>query len=177
MTGGKSGSIPGLKPTGGISTRGNRGASSPNHAAARTPEKEGLEKRERSDTQKVLDRLDGIEKRLESKIDDVINSQEFSTSELNEKIAENERERLVQDEQIGALKDTTSGVSVQLKVQGVRLAEVEAKIERIERERRRNTLIIDGVTEKVGEVTATILDNLCKDLQIGVNAGSCTAIF
>ena len=37
--------------------------------------------------------------------------------------------------------------------------------------------MIDGVPDKEGEVTTSVIDNLCKDLQINLNAGACTAIF
>ena len=175
MTGGKGGNIPAPKLTRGVSTRGNRPAGSPKNPLPGTPTRGSSPKNDKSDTQRVLDRLDSIEKRLEAIIDEAIISQEFSSSQLKAQITENEKKGLVQDEQIGALKEATSGATVQLKVHGLRLTEIENKIERIEK--RMNTLIIDGVQEKDGEVTASIVDDLCKDLQIRINASSCVAIF
>ena len=176
MTGGK-----GVKPAAhrvpeGILTRGGRATGIPKMATPETPKRETPTK-EKNDFQRVLDKLDGIETRLEAKIGDAIKSQEFVSSQLKGKITESEKKSLVQDEQISALNDESSGVKVQLRVHGSRLAEVEAKIERIERDKRRNVLVIDGVHEREGEFTATIFDRVCRDLQINLTAAVCTAIF
>ena len=160
----------------GISTRASKPTNIPRPASPGTP-RMGSEKKDPTDIQRVLDRLDGIEERLEAKIDNVIANQELATHNLTERIDKTEGEALVQSEHISALKDDTSGVKVQLKVHGARLTDLENKIERLEREKRRSTLVIEGIQETEGEVTSTIVDRALTDLQVGFRSRDCTAVF
>ena len=84
---------------------------------------------------------------------------------------------MVLDDPVGALNDTSDGHKVQLKVHGTRLTDNEHKIERIERERRRSTLVIDGVVEKEGEALGDIVNKVFGDLHLGFQANVCAAIF
>ena len=79
MTGGKGGKIPVLKPAEGITTRGSRAANLPKAESPRTPRNMETQDKKASDFQRVLEKLDGIESRLESKIDDAIKGQEMSS--------------------------------------------------------------------------------------------------
>ena len=137
------------KPSG-IPTRGslrNRTSAGTNMATTpkspRTPNS-NQPNRDPTDIERILNRLDSIEKRLESKIEDAIQSQELSSGNLSHKFTKVESKSLVLEERISVLNDRSEGASVQLKVHGARITEIEAKIKRIERERRRNVLIIDG---------------------------------
>ena len=134
-------------------------------------------KRGPKDIERVLDRLDKIETRLEAKIGDVITSQEISANNLEERFKKTEDKGLVLEERVGALKDRSDGTSVQLKVHGARITDIENKIERLERERRRNILIIDGLPEKEREYPKDPVNRLFTDLQVGFTADACTAIF
>ena len=127
----------------GIVTRAGKTSSIPKPRALGTPKMEEKQKSS-TDIQRVLDRLDSIETSLEAKIDDVISSQELTGEKTSERIKKTEDAVLVNTEHVSVLKDDTKGVKVQLKSHGARLAELEDKIERIEREKRRTTLIIEG---------------------------------
>ena len=109
MPGGKSGKNQVPKAPEGILTRGGRTTGIPRPSSPGTP-KMASPQQKANDTQRVLDKLDGIEKRLEAKIDDAIKSQEFSSSQLKENLKKNDEKFLVQDERISALKEDTSGV-------------------------------------------------------------------
>ena len=173
MAGGKGETKPRPRTPSGITTRAVRPTNIPVTTSPGTPKTQ----RDPTDIQRVLDRLDSIEDSLETKIDGVIESHEFTAKQMNEKIDKTVNSGLVQAEQIGALKEESSGHTVQLKVHGLRLSELEEKIERLERERRRNVLVIEGVKEKVGEVTSTIVEKAFEDLQVGFKTEVCTAIF
>ena len=176
MTGGKDGNKPIQRTPSGIVTRAGRPSNSQRQPTPGTPKMESALK-EPSDLQKVLDRLDSVKETLETKIDDVIKNQEVTEKNLSDRVTKTEQGNLVQSERISALKDDASGFRVQLKVQGARLTDVEDKIERLERERRRNILIIEGHIEKEGEDTRAIVDKALSDLQVGFRSGDCTAVF
>ena len=159
----------------GVGTRASKPSNIPRSATPGTP-KMGSEKKDPTDLQRVLDRLDSIEGSLEAKIDNVIANQELATNNLNERIKKTEDGALVQTERVSALKDESCGVKVQLKVHGARLADIENKIERLEREKR-STLVIEGLQENEGEITGSIVDGVLTDLQVGFRAKDCTAVF
>ena len=176
MTGGKEDSKPNNRTPSGIVTRGSKPSSIPRPGTPGTP-KMGDVQRDPRDTQRILDRLDSIEDALEAKIDDAIKSQEIATGNLGDRVTKIEKDSLVQAEHVGALKDDTCGVKVQLKVHGARITDLEDKIERLEREKRRNILVIEGLKEQNGEVTSVLVDKALSDLQVGFKSRDCTAIF
>ena len=90
-----------------------------------------------TDTQKVLDRLDKIEKSLEAKIDASIQSQEFTSKQLTDKIDKFEVANTQVHNKINAVKGENAGIKAQLKVHGTRLLELEDRIKLIERKRGR----------------------------------------
>ena len=176
MNSGKEGNKSDPRKTSGIGTRSSKPSGIPRLPTPGTPKME--EKLNHpTDLQRILDRLDGVENRLEAKIGDVITNQEMATEGLKKKIKETEDKSLVHSEHIDALREETNGTKVQLKVQGVRLTELEDKIERIERDKRRNILVIEGLPEKDGEVTRGLIEKTFTDLQLGFKAGDCVAIF
>ena len=179
MSSGKEGNKSNPRNLSGIGTRASKQSSIPRPLTPGSPATLKMEGKQSdlTDVQKILDRLDGVETSLEAKIDDVMKNQELATAGLKDRVTKNEGEFLVQTERISALKDEMLGANVQLKVHGTRLSDLEEKIERIERERRRNILVLDGIVEKEGENTSTIVDKAFSDLQVGFKARDCTAVF
>ena len=129
------------------------------------------------DTQTVLDRLDKIEVSLQTKIDASIQSQEFSAKQLTDKMELIESTTTQVRAKTSKLEEDNIGVKVQLNVHGTRLHELEDKIKQIERKRRRNILIIEGLEEKEGERANIVLDKIFEDLNVGYKADICTAVF
>ena len=84
---------------------------------------------------------------------------------------------LVHSKHIIALRDESSEVKVQLKVRGARITDIEYKLEKLEREKKRTTPIIDRVNEVDGEITSMIVDRSLADLQVGFTSADCTAVF
>ena len=129
------------------------------------------------DIQKVLDRLDTIEVSLQTKIEASIQSQEFSAKQLSDKIEKVEVANDKVHQKCDTADEERAGIRAQLKVQGTRLQEIEEKIEQIEREKRRNILVIEGVQEKEGEKVMEIVNKIFGDLNLGFGAEICTGIY
>ena len=129
------------------------------------------------DVQKVLDRLDNVKESLEAKIDASIQSQEYTAKQLTDRITKIEESNSQAHTKFEKLNEDNTGVSAQLKVHGTRLNELEDKIEQIERERRRNILVIDGLLEREGERTTEVLKKVFNDPKVEFTTNVCTAIF
>ena len=104
---------------------------------------------------KILNKLDA----LDTKIDD-------TKDHLSQRIDNNIAKTDQLAEKCNEVKDEAAGLKTQATVHGVRLDELEAKIEQLEREKRRTTLIIDGVQEEQGEDTADIVDQIFEDIGV-----------
>ena len=148
----------------GNAATGGRGASTPKSTPV-------------ADIQKVLDRLDKIEESLEAKIVASIQSQEFTSKQLSDKITNVEIANSQAHAKCDKVEEDSKGIRVQLKVHGSRLQELEDRIELIERERRRNVLVIDGLAEKEGERTREVVRRIFEDLNVEFEASVCTGIF
>ena len=86
---------------------------------------------------KILSKLDTLDTKIET-----TNTQVREGFEGN-----NEKtDRLSED--CAKVKVTTDGLKTQVTVHGTRLTDLEAKVEQLERERRKTTLVIDGVEEE-----------------------------
>ena len=125
----------------------------------------------------VLDRLDDVKESLEAKIDASILSQEFSVKQLTDKIKSVEKSTTQAHEKGDMLKEENLGLKARLNTHGTRLCEIEERIEQIERERRRNILIIDGLIENEGERISEVLDRIFVDLKVEFTAKICIAVF
>ena len=112
-----------------------------------------------ADLQTILDKIDVSTKQLTESID--------ASSERTEKIAEEQKRT----------KEVTDGLKTQVRVQGVRLSDVEDKIEQLERDKRRSTLIIEGVHEVEGESVSEIVDGIFKDVGVSYTTRACVNIF
>ena len=64
-----------------------------------------------------------------------------------------------------------------MSVYGLRLTDLEAQIEKLERERRRSTLKIDGVKEDENKETAEVVAQIFKDVGVDYGTRGCINIF
>ena len=135
----------------------------------RTPETPDKGK---TDMQIILEKLGKLDK-----IDESITAQETAVTQLTEKLESINAECRVNKETVNEVKSETAGVKAQVRVHGTRLADIEDKIEFLERERRRNVLIIDGVKEEEGENTRAIVIRAFTDLELDFDVGVCFTIF
>ena len=75
------------------------------------------------------------------------------------------------------VKKVTKGLKTQLSVHGTCITDVEDKIENLERERRKTTLIIDGVEESTTEDTTEIVERIFKDIGVTYNTRVRTNVY
>ena len=90
--------------------------------------------------QEILNKLDKLEQLdvLEERID-------TSTKQLTEKIEESNEKTERLSSEYTEVKVDAAILKTQVSIHGLRLNDLEAKIEQLEREKRRTTLVIDGV--------------------------------
>ena len=89
----------------------------------------GAKSESAKDIQTVLDRLDKIEKSLEAKIDNSIQSQEFAAKQLTDNIKKVESSTLQAHEKSDKLAEESIGIKAQLRVHGTQLLEREKEEE------------------------------------------------
>ena len=119
-----------------------------------------------ADIQRVIDKLDGVEDRIE-----------FSTKQLTDKIqASIDRTEKI-EEDCTQVKVVTKSLKTQLSVHGTGLTDVEDKIEKLERERRKTTLIIDGVEESETEDITKTVDNIFQDVGVSYSTKASVKIY
>ena len=118
-----------------------------------------------------------ILRKLDTKLDNLDDRIEFSTNELKDKIDDsNSKVDRIADE-AAKVKDVTTGLRVQVNVQGTRLSTLEAKIEQLEREKRKNTLVIEGVEEIDDEDVAATVENVFKEVGVTFTTQVCINIY
>ena len=107
---------------------------------------------------KILTKLDGLDNKIES-----------TKVHLSKRIDNNNAKTDKVTEDCAKVKVESAGLKAQMSVHGIRLSELEAKIEQFEREKRRTTLIIDGVEDLEDEDTAEIVEEIFKDIGVDYN--------
>ena len=154
------------KPIRGGGARGGRAPLTPV-----TPEvKKATEKK--TDMQIILEKLGKLDK-----IDESITAQEFTVSQIKDKLQKIEEKCEKTNEDSKQVREESAGVKTQVRIHGARLSEIEDRIEQLERERRRNVLLIEGVKEKEREIVKEVVNKAFEDLQVGFDSGVCVSVF
>ena len=73
--------------------------------------------------------------------------------------------------------EVAEGLRMRSTIHGARLAEVEKKIEQLEREKRRNIIIIEGVPESEDIPSPEIVDKLFGDLNLTFDTLVCDRVY
>ena len=129
------------------------------------PTEEGQNK-DSENIAKILLKLDGLDGKIES-----------TKLHLSERIDGNNAKVDQIAEETAKVKATTSGIKTQVTVHGLRLSELESKIEQLEREKRKTTLIIDGVKEGDTEDPADIVEAVFKDVGVDYTTRVCVNLY
>ena len=132
----------------------------------------GAADHDKSDIQKILKKLDKLDK-----IEESMTVQETAVTQITDKLGQMNTKCEDNERDCKQVREETAGVKIQVKVHGMRLTEVEHKVELLKRERRRNILIIDGIAEKEGEKVKEVVGKAFEDLQVQFGTGICSAIF
>ena len=113
-----------------------------------------------------LDKLDDLEVRIDT-----------STKQLTDQIEANNKKTDALSKICNEVKDETTVTKTQLSVYGLRLSELETKIEQLERERRRNNLVIDGLKEVEGEDIAELVKRVFREVGVVYDTSACTNLY
>ena len=138
-----------------------------------------LDKTKEGGIDKILSELG----RLNAKIDGIkdemregFNSSDFSVKELGDKVQTAVNRTEACNEQIKEISDTTAGLKTRSEVHGTRLSAIERRIEQIEREKRRNILIVEGAPESEENPSPEIINSLFRDLKLNFDSLVCDRI-
>ena len=139
---------------------------------------------EASGIEKILVTLSRMDRKFESKLDDLkkevregLQSTDFKIGEIQTKVDRNETKCEANKEKIKAMADTSEGLKTKSTVHGLRLIELEDKIEMIERERRRNIIIVEGVQESEDKPSPEVIEELFMDLKVDMDSTVCDRIY
>ena len=152
--------IDGHKTPNGVQTRGTtRPPSSHDPDLGSEDELIGNSSTDSANIAKILVKLDTPDDKIESTKNHLSDRIDGSNAKAEETANECQKVKVV-----------TSGLKQQLTVHGTRLGDLESKIEQLERERRKTSLVIDGVKEQDDEDVATTVADIFRDL--GVDYGT-----
>ena len=129
---------------------------------------------------KILSKLSVLDNSLGGLTREVregLQSVEYKVGELGDKVKENEKKCEDAKEKAREFSETASGLKTRSAVQGARLNELERKIEQLERDKRRNLIIIEGVEEDENNPSPEIVDLLFQDLKVGFDLLVCDRIY
>ena len=133
---------------------------------------------------KILETLSRMDSKFESKFDDLkkevregLLATEFKVNELQNIIDTSVEKSKNNEKKIQDVADSTEGIKTRSTIHGLRLAELEDKIEMIERERRRNVIIIEGVPEAEENPSPEVVEDLFGDLKIDLDSTACDRIY
>ena len=101
---------------------------------------------------------------------------EFKIAELDDKVKAAKTTCEEKKETIREVTDT-AGLKTRSEVHGARLTGIEQKIEQVERVKRRNIIIVEGVRESENNLSPEIVEQLFRDLKLGFNTLVCDRIY
>ena len=129
---------------------------------------------------KILARFDGLEteiKSVKSTVDEGIRAQEFNSKQAEDKLQKHISDYTETKEEVSSLASETDGLKTRMTFQNFRLTEIEEKIEYLERERRKNMLLIEGVPEDSKVPSPEIVETLFADLKLNFDTHVCDRIY
>ena len=129
--------------------------------------------------EKILARFDVIDSEMKAitlKVDEGIKAQEFNTQQIEDKLKEHISDCQETRREVDSIGKEADGLRARVNFQGFRLTDVERRIEQLEREKRRNIMIIEGVLEKEGVFSPGIVDELFVDLKLDFDSLVCERI-
>ena len=172
----------------------------PGQGKSKLPKPEGTPKSPKTDTiesdeeepdvaqstvlEKILLRFDGLESELKMKITTVqtsveegIKAQEFNSKQLEDQIQKHTADLDITKREVKTLGKESDGLQARVTFQNFRLTELELKIEQLERERRRNFMIIEGVEDDEVTTSPEIVDQLFADLKLDFDSHVCDRVY
>ena len=156
------------------------GKSTAGDAGPTVSDDESSEVTQSSALEKILARFDSVETEIRSvkdTVDEGIRAQEFNASQFEDKLKQHVADCVKTSEVIESLREDTDGLQARASYQSFRLTDLEIKIEQLERERRKNLMIVEGVVETEGVHSPDIIDDLFADLKLDFDSHVCDRIY
>ena len=121
--------------------------------------------------------MDGKFDELKTEVREAIQAVDHKVGLVEERIDTVTKKSDKNEERLKEVADASEGLRVRSSVHGSRLADVEKKIERLEREKRKNLIIIEGVPESEENPSPEIVDLLFRDLKLDFDTLVCDRIY
>ena len=137
---------------------------SPGQRSPRNPTKpeESGKSKDSENIAKILEKLDNIDS-TNRHLSDRIDGSNVKVDQVMEETAK--------------VKATTTGIKTQVTVHSLRLSELENRIEQLECEKRKTTLVIDGLEEGDNEDLTDLVDAIFRDVGVDYNTRVCVNIY
>ena len=124
------------------------------------------EKDTKSSSEEILLRLESKLEQLNKKIDDSIKLQEFNYESICGKLKTQEEKAKKVNEKIDSISKKLKDAEIKQKSQARQFKELEGKIEQLEREKRKKSIVIEGVKETPENTAENVIIDLFRDLEI-----------
>ena len=143
-------------------------------------DRDGADVTQSSALDKILARFDKMDLEIISvkdTVDEGIKAQEFNAKQMEDKLQDHVTACKITKQEVKSLGEETDGLRARVNYQGFRLSDVEKKIEQLERERRKNIMIIEGVVENEEIPSPEIVDSLFEDLNLNFDSHVCDRVY
>ena len=137
-------------------------------SAMATNEAETMSK---SEKENILRRLEEKLETVNKKIDDCLRLQEFNFKQLSDKVKVQEDKIEKADAKIENLSKKLTNSEIKRESQSDKFKELEDKIEQLERDKRKKTIVIEGVKESKENTPENVIIDLFRD--VGMERGIC----
>ena len=135
------------------------------------------EKDTKSSNEEILLRLESKLEQVNKKIDEGIKLQEFNYENICEKLKVQEEKSRKSQKEIDQLSKSLKDAVIKQKSQARHFKELEDKIEQLEREKRKKTILIEGVKETPENSPENIIIDLFRDIEVERGIGDIDAFF
>ena len=122
--------------------------------------------------------------RIDTKFDDFklemregLHSTEFKINEVSDKLETQVVKTVEASEKMQVMSETTEGLKTRSTVHGLRITELEMKIEQLEKDKRKNIIIVEGVPESEGKPSPEVIEELFTDLKVNYDTLVCDRIY
>ena len=110
-------------------------------------------------------------------VDEGIRAQEFNAKQLEDRLVKHIEDHAKTKHEVKVVCKETDGLRARMSYHGYRLTELEIRIEQLERERRKNIMLIEGVVEDEGTSSPEIVDQLFLDLKLDFDSHVCDRVY
>ena len=133
--------------------------------------------------EKILAQLTRMDAKFDTKLDALkleiregLKASEFDLGVVKDKVSKQEIKGKEVEDKVQVMTDVSEGLKTRSMVHGLRITELEQKIEMMERENRRNLIIVEGVPESEEMPSPEVIGELFADLKVNFDTMVCSRI-